>query len=203
VTGTAATRKQEKLMPYLVPPRTPLTPEQVDRAFAYLMALEAGGGAGVAGRADADPDLPFLLLWLTEDLVLPVTTVPDDEDPTADPFVLEQTRGVLLSALRDWQSDSPTTGCIGLAGGACGSSRTFWPTRTTAATSPPPWNGCETSAPRWPRPQAEAPGAPNAASSAGGRLGGLGMSEELSDGHRAKIDRGGRESEAQFCGVMT
>jgi hypothetical protein len=78
----------------------------VDRAFAYLLALQAGGGAAVAGRADADPELPFLMLRLTEHLVLPVTTVPDDEDPTADAFVLEQVGDVLLSALRDWQRDS-------------------------------------------------------------------------------------------------
>ncbi|MFF7199136.1 hypothetical protein ACIOC1_34005 [Streptomyces sp. NPDC088197] len=115
MTGTATASEQETLMPYLVPPRTPLTPEQVHRAFAYLMALEAGGGGGVAGREEADPELPFLMLRLTEDLVLPVTTVPDDEDPTADSFILERVGDVLLSALRDWQRDSPTTGCIGLA----------------------------------------------------------------------------------------
>lgn len=115
MTGTAAANEQETLMPYLVPPRTPLTPEQVHRAFAYLMALEAGGGANVAGREQADPELPFLMLRLTEDLVLPVTTVPGDEDPTADSFILERVGDVLLSALRDWQRDSPATGCIGLA----------------------------------------------------------------------------------------
>jgi len=82
VTGTATAEEQETLMPCLVPPRTPLTPEQVERAFAYLMALEAGGGANVAGRED--PELAFLMLRLTDDLVLPVTTVPGDEDPTAD-----------------------------------------------------------------------------------------------------------------------
>ena len=115
MTGTAAANAQEKPMPYLVPPRTPLTPEQVERAFAYLMALEAGGGGGVAGREEADPELPFLMLRLTEDLVLPVTTVPGDEDPTADSFILERVGDVLLSALRDWQRESPATGCIGLA----------------------------------------------------------------------------------------
>jgi hypothetical protein len=55
------------------------------------------------------------MLRLTEDLVLPVTTVPDDEDPTADSFILERVGDVLLSALRDWQRDFPTTRCIGLA----------------------------------------------------------------------------------------
>lgn len=88
---------------------------QVDRAFAYLMALEAGGGAAVAGRADADPEPAFLMLWLTKDLVLPATTVPDDEEPTSDSFVLEYVGDVLLSALRDWTRDSPATASIGLA----------------------------------------------------------------------------------------
>jgi hypothetical protein len=48
VTGTATANELETLMPYLVPPRTPLSPEQVHRAFAYLMALHAGGCAAVA-----------------------------------------------------------------------------------------------------------------------------------------------------------
>ncbi|MEE4543941.1 hypothetical protein V2S66_18430 [Streptomyces sp. V4-01] len=59
--------------------------------------------------------MPFLMLRLTEDLVLPVTTVPDDEDPTADSFILDRVGDVLLSVLRDWQRDSPAIGCIGLA----------------------------------------------------------------------------------------
>ncbi|WP_404200367.1 hypothetical protein [Streptomyces tauricus] len=41
-------------MLYLVPPRTPLTPEQVERAFDYVLALRRGGGAATAGRAEAD-----------------------------------------------------------------------------------------------------------------------------------------------------
>ncbi|MGW6945059.1 hypothetical protein ACWGF3_39445 [Streptomyces xanthophaeus] len=49
-------------MPYLIPPRTPLTPKQVERAFDYLLALQTGGGSHVADRADADPELAFLLL---------------------------------------------------------------------------------------------------------------------------------------------
>jgi hypothetical protein len=48
------------------------------------MALEAGGGANVAGREQTNPELGFLMLRLTKDLVLPVTTRPGDEDPTVD-----------------------------------------------------------------------------------------------------------------------
>lgn len=120
---------------------------QVGCDFAYLMALEAGGGAAVAGRTETDPELAFLMLRLTEDLVLPVTTAPGEEEPTSDSFVLEHVGDVLLSALRDWTRDSPATASIGLARSLIRSPRTSWPTRTAAATSPPPWNGCETSTP--------------------------------------------------------
>ncbi|MEE4543946.1 hypothetical protein V2S66_18455 [Streptomyces sp. V4-01] len=41
------------------------------------------------------------MLRLTEDLVLPVTTLPSEENPTADSFILEQVGDLLLSALRD------------------------------------------------------------------------------------------------------
>jgi hypothetical protein len=44
-------------MPYLIQFRTPLTPEQVERGFDYLLALQMGGGAAVAGRAKTDPEL--------------------------------------------------------------------------------------------------------------------------------------------------
>ncbi|MFB1047353.1 hypothetical protein [Streptomyces chrestomyceticus] len=49
-------------MPYLIPSRTPLAPEQVERGFNYLLALQTGGGTVVAGRAEADPELAFVLL---------------------------------------------------------------------------------------------------------------------------------------------
>ncbi len=58
-------------MPYLIPPRTPLTPEQVELGFDYLLALQMGGGTAVAGRAEADPGLAFVLLRLAEDIVGP------------------------------------------------------------------------------------------------------------------------------------
>ncbi|MEU6184195.1 hypothetical protein [Streptomyces coeruleorubidus] len=83
-------------MPYLIPPRTPLTPEQVERGFDYLQALQMGGGASVAGRAEADRDLAFVLLRLAEDIVWPVTAVDGEADPCADSFALDEVGGVLL-----------------------------------------------------------------------------------------------------------
>lgn len=102
-------------MPYLIPSRTPLTPEQVERGFDYLLALQMGGGAAVAGRAEADPELAFVLLRLAEDIVWPVTAVDGETEPCADSFALDEVGCVLLSALRDWARDSPTTAVPGIA----------------------------------------------------------------------------------------
>ncbi|MFI9060135.1 hypothetical protein ACIGXQ_37400 [Streptomyces anulatus] len=103
-------------MPYLIPPRTPLTPEQVERGFDYLLALQMGGGAAVAGRAEADPQLVFVLLRLAEDIIWPVTAIDGEStDPCADSFALDEVGCVLLSTLRDWAGDSPTTAVPGIA----------------------------------------------------------------------------------------
>jgi hypothetical protein len=56
VTDTAASEEQETPMPYLAPPRTPLTPEQVHRAFAHLMALEAWHRASLVPGSHAATD---------------------------------------------------------------------------------------------------------------------------------------------------
>ncbi|MEU7038852.1 hypothetical protein ABZ958_35055 [Streptomyces sp. NPDC046237] len=102
-------------MPYLIPSRTPLTPGQVERGFDYLLALQMGGGGAVAGRAEADPELAFILLRLAEDIVWPVTAVDADADLCADSFALDEVGCVLLSALRDWARDAPTTAVPGIA----------------------------------------------------------------------------------------
>ncbi|MFD3762533.1 hypothetical protein [Streptomyces sp. NPDC058622] len=77
-------------MPYLIPPRTPLTPEQVERAFDYLLALQMGGGSNVAGRTDADPELASLLLRVAEDVIWPMAAVGEESDPHSDSFALEE-----------------------------------------------------------------------------------------------------------------
>ncbi|PJM98631.1 hypothetical protein CG740_34920 [Streptomyces sp. CB01201] len=102
-------------MPYLIPTRTPLTPDQVERGFDYLLALQTGGGAAVAGRAEADPELAFILLRLAEDIVWTVTAVDAEADLCADSFALDEVGCVLLSALRDWERESPTTAAPGIA----------------------------------------------------------------------------------------
>ncbi|MFF3276043.1 hypothetical protein ACFYWU_34680 [Streptomyces chrestomyceticus] len=102
-------------MPYLIPSRTPLTPQQVERGFDYLLALQTGDGAAVAGRAETEPELAFVLLRLAEDLIWPVTAVNGGTALCADSFALDEVGGVLLSALRDWARDSPTTAAPGIA----------------------------------------------------------------------------------------
>ncbi|WP_327372404.1 hypothetical protein OG393_00040 [Streptomyces sp. NBC_01216] len=102
-------------MPYLIPPRTPLTPKQVERGFDYLLALQMGGGAAVAGRAEADPELAFVMLRLAEDIIWPVTALDEDAELCADSFALDEVGCALLSALRDWARDSPITAAPGIA----------------------------------------------------------------------------------------
>jgi hypothetical protein len=86
-------------MPYLIPSRTPLPPEQVERGFDYLLALQMGGGAA-AGRGHhlarhgrGRGGRPVLGLLRTE-------------------------RGrvrAAVRALQDWARDSPTTATPGIA----------------------------------------------------------------------------------------
>lgn len=103
-------------MPYLIPPRTPLTPMQVERGFDYFLALQTGGGTAASGRAEADPELSFVLLRLAEDIIWPAAAIDEETtDPCADSFALDEVGCVLLSALRDWARDSPTTAVPGIA----------------------------------------------------------------------------------------
>ncbi|MFJ1601564.1 hypothetical protein [Streptomyces sp. NPDC088261] len=99
---------------YLVPSRAPLTTEQVQKGFSFLLGLQLGGGSNVADRTD-DPELPFVLLRLAEDIITPVTTLSDDDELNSDSFALDEVGGVLLSAFRDWARDSPTTAVLGIA----------------------------------------------------------------------------------------
>ncbi|MEV5434106.1 hypothetical protein [Streptomyces sp. NPDC052701] len=122
-------------MPYLPPPRTPLTPDQVERGFDYLLALQMGGGAAVAGQAEADPEPAFVLLRLAEDIIWPVTAVDSDSDPCANSFALDEVGCVLLSALRDWAQNSLITAALGIARSIIGSRRASPRTSTSRSLS--------------------------------------------------------------------
>lgn len=131
-------------MPYLIPPRTPLTEEQVERAFDYVIELQLGGGSHVAGRADADPELAFLLLRLAEDIVFPATAVSEDDDLYSDSFALDEVGCILLSALRDWARTPPPPARWASPAPSSGSRWTS--SRTPMTRTPPPlWRRCGTS----------------------------------------------------------
>ncbi|WP_369780099.1 hypothetical protein [Streptomyces sp. R33] len=66
-------------------------------------------------RTPATPELAFLLLRLAENIVFPVTGFLGDGEPHADSFTLDEVGCILLSALRDWTRDSPTTAVLGIA----------------------------------------------------------------------------------------
>ncbi|MFJ9427720.1 hypothetical protein [Streptomyces sp. NPDC101249] len=102
-------------MPYLLPSRTPRTPDQVERGFDYLLALKTGGGKYVSSRTLATPELAFLLLRLAENTVFPVTAVLGDGEPYTDSFALDEAGCIFLSALRDWTRGSPTTAVLWIA----------------------------------------------------------------------------------------
>lgn len=124
-------------MPYLIPPRTPLTPEQVERCFDYLLELQMSGGAAVAGRAEADPQLAFVMLRLAEDTIWPVTAIDGEStDPCADSFALDEVGCVLLSTLR---ATPPPRRRPASPAASSASSRTSSPTPATAETPTPPW----------------------------------------------------------------
>ncbi|MEW2116186.1 hypothetical protein AB0945_13505 [Streptomyces sp. NPDC005474] len=73
-------------MPSLIPSRTPLTPEQAERGSDHLLALQMGGSASVAGRAEVDPELAFILPRLAQEIVWATTTLDAQADPRADSF---------------------------------------------------------------------------------------------------------------------
>ncbi|MFI1607770.1 hypothetical protein ACH4YN_37630 [Streptomyces griseofuscus] len=88
----------------------------MEQGFDYLLALQTGGDAYAAGRMETTPELAFILLRLADDIVWPVTAVDGGTtDPCADSFALDEIGLVLLSALRDWARDSPTTAVAGIA----------------------------------------------------------------------------------------
>ncbi|MFH8597499.1 hypothetical protein [Streptomyces rimosus] len=55
------------------------------------------------------------MLRLAEDITWLVTAVDGETAPCADSFALDEVGCILLSALRDWARDSPTTAAPGIA----------------------------------------------------------------------------------------
>jgi hypothetical protein len=105
-------------MPYLVQPRTPLTPEEVELAFEYLLAIQDHSEhalATVIDRTKAVPAPTYLLLRLAEDIIIPVTDLAPDADPCADSFALDEVGCVLLAALEEWTRECIPSSIWGIA----------------------------------------------------------------------------------------
>ncbi|MEU6965965.1 hypothetical protein [Streptomyces chrestomyceticus] len=102
-------------MPYLIPSRTPLTPQQVERGFDYLLALQTGVALWSPGGRKRTRS------WRSSCCGWPRTSSGPSRPRTgrprrgADSFALDEAGGVLLYALRDWARDSPTTAAPGIA----------------------------------------------------------------------------------------
>ncbi|MFD9339585.1 hypothetical protein ACFWBF_35180 [Streptomyces sp. NPDC060028] len=90
-------------------PLSPLTPTAVMSAFGYLRAVQAGDTEVAAKLVAAEPRMPVLLADVAEQIVVPVTALPDpdDDEPCADTFALEALGHVFLATLRTWQQAGP------------------------------------------------------------------------------------------------
>ncbi|MGM0361735.1 hypothetical protein ACNFRX_17210 [Streptomyces griseoaurantiacus] len=105
-------------MPHLEQSRTPLTPEEVELAFEYLLAIQTNSEHGVStiiDRTNAAPAPTYLLLRLAEDIILPVTDLAPDADPSADSFALDEVGCVLLATLEEWTRECVPSAIWGLA----------------------------------------------------------------------------------------
>ncbi|MFF7452072.1 MULTISPECIES: hypothetical protein [unclassified Streptomyces] len=105
-------------MPHLGQSRTPLTPEEVELAFEYVLAIQGQSQhtvATIVDRTGAAPAPSYLLLRLAEDIILPVTDLAADADPCADSFALDEVGGVLLATLEEWTQECIPSAIWGLA----------------------------------------------------------------------------------------
>ncbi|MFL4953280.1 hypothetical protein ACJ6WE_39815 [Streptomyces sp. MMS24-I31] len=105
-------------MPHLEQSRTPLTPEEVELAFEYVLAIQDQSEHGLAAAVDRTKAVPapsYLLLRLAADIILPVTDLAADTDPCADSFALDEVGGVLLAALQEWTQECVPSAIWGVA----------------------------------------------------------------------------------------
>ncbi|MFJ9412472.1 hypothetical protein [Streptomyces sp. NPDC101393] len=93
-----------------------LTPEQVQLAFDYVLAIDASDDNTVADLMTKLIPYPGLLGAVAQEIVFPVTALSDDmDDVTADSFVLDELGVVFLMAIRGWNAACPGTALPGIA----------------------------------------------------------------------------------------
>ncbi|MEV6731344.1 hypothetical protein [Streptomyces sp. NPDC051364] len=90
-------------------PLAAMTPAAVMSAFSYLRAVQAGDAEATSAFVAAEPRMPMLLVDVAEQIVVPVTALPgqDDDEPCADTFALEALGHVFTAALHAWQQAGP------------------------------------------------------------------------------------------------
>ncbi|MFG2979463.1 hypothetical protein ACGFYY_41565 [Streptomyces sp. NPDC048331] len=87
-----------------------LTPAQVQLAFDYVLAVDAGDDDAVDRLAIELLPHPGLLVAIAEELILPMTALPDDvDDINADSFVLDQLGVLFMTAIHMWAHDCPAS----------------------------------------------------------------------------------------------
>ncbi|WP_148591644.1 hypothetical protein [Streptomyces sp. WAC01526] len=93
-----------------------LTPEQVQLAFDYVLAIDASDADTAADLMTKLTPYPGLLGAVAQEIVFPVTALSDDmDDVTADSFVLDELGVVFLMAIRGWNDACPRTALPGIA----------------------------------------------------------------------------------------
>ncbi|MCX4792110.1 MULTISPECIES: hypothetical protein [unclassified Streptomyces] len=91
---------------------TPMHPDDVFSAFAYIRAVQARDidTASMVVK-ELGTELHWLLLDIAERVIVPVTALDDqNEELRADPFALEALGRILLEVLRDGDALCPTVG---------------------------------------------------------------------------------------------
>ncbi|MFI7178919.1 hypothetical protein [Streptomyces spororaveus] len=93
-----------------------LTPAQVQLAFDYVLAVDARDNDAVDQVAIELLPHPGLLVAIAEELIFPVTSLPDDvDDINADSFVLDELGIIFLMAIREWAHHCPATAAPAIA----------------------------------------------------------------------------------------
>ncbi|MER6237648.1 hypothetical protein ABT185_16525 [Streptomyces clavifer] len=99
-------------------PLAPMTPHAVMSAFNYLRAIEADDTKAAAEFAASEPQMAALLVQIAERVVIPVTTLPDQEQeevPCDDSFALFELGLCFLATLRSWHEQAGADATAGIA----------------------------------------------------------------------------------------
>ncbi|MFI5868298.1 hypothetical protein [Streptomyces sp. NPDC051546] len=94
-----------------MPMNRALSPAQVQLAFDYVLAVDARDDNAVDRLAiELLHHHPGLLVAIAEELIFPVTALPDDAgDINADSFVLAELGVLFTAVIRMWSHDCPAS----------------------------------------------------------------------------------------------